>query len=62
MAALPENQRTALRLAKLKDLPLAQASARLGVIVGALKVAARLATHTLRRRLRQAGEDDFRAD
>jgi len=50
VASLPESQRTALRLAKLEDLPLAEASARSGLSVGALKVATHRAIHTLRRR------------
>jgi RNA polymerase sigma-70 factor (ECF subfamily) len=51
VADLPESQRTALRLAKLEDLPLAEASARSGLSVGALKVATHRALRTLRRRL-----------
>ncbi len=51
VAELPESQRTALRLAKLEDLPLAEASARSGLSVGALKVATHRALKTLRRRL-----------
>src|SRR5690606_26216717 len=39
VAELPQSQRTALRLAKLEDLSLAEASARSGLSVGALKVA-----------------------
>jgi len=62
VAALPESQRTALRLAKLEDLPLAEASARSGMSVGALKVATHRAIHTLRRHFGQAGKDDSRAD
>ena len=50
VASLPESQRTALRLAKLEDLPLAEASARSGLSVGALKVATHRALHSLRRR------------
>lgn len=51
VASLPDSQRTALRLAKLEDLPLAEASARSGMSVGALKVATHRALRTLRRRL-----------
>ncbi|WP_137125343.1 sigma-70 family RNA polymerase sigma factor [Roseomonas sp. HF4] len=51
VAELPESQRTALRLAKLEDLPLAEAAARSGLSVGALKVATHRALKTLRRRL-----------
>jgi len=51
VAELPESQRTALRLAKLEDLPLAEASRRSGLSVGALKVATHRALRTLRRRL-----------
>ncbi len=51
VAELPESQRTALRLAKLEDLPLAEASARSGLSVGALKVATHRALKTLRRKL-----------
>lgn len=50
VADLPESQRTALRLAKLEDLPLAEAAARSGLSVGALKVATHRALKTLRRR------------
>ncbi len=50
VASLPESQRTALRLAKLEDLSLAEASARSGLSVGALKVATHRALHSLRRR------------
>ena len=50
VAGLPESQRTALRLAKLEDLPLSEASARSGLSVGALKVATHRALNTLRRR------------
>ena len=55
VADLPESQRTALRLAKLEDLPLAEAARRSGLSVGALKVATHRALKTLRRRL--GGED-----
>ncbi|WP_149536315.1 RNA polymerase sigma factor [Siccirubricoccus phaeus] len=51
VAALPEAQRTALGLAKLQDLPLAEASARSGMSVGALKVATHRAVRALRKRL-----------
>src|SRR5215217_1837897 len=50
VASLPPAQRTALALAKLQDLPLAEASARSGMSVGALKVATHRAVRTLRRR------------
>jgi RNA polymerase sigma-70 factor (ECF subfamily) len=50
VAELPQSQRTALHLAKLQDLPLAEASARSGLSVGALKVATHRAMQTLRRR------------
>jgi RNA polymerase sigma-70 factor, ECF subfamily len=51
VAELPRSQRTALALAKLQDLPLAEASARSGMSVGALKVATHRAVKALRRRL-----------
>lgn len=51
IADLPQSQRVALRLAKLEDLPLADASARSGLSVGALKVATHRALRTLRRRM-----------
>jgi RNA polymerase sigma-70 factor (ECF subfamily) len=51
VAALPQAQRTALGLAKLEDLPLAEASARSGMSVGALKVATHRAVKALRKRL-----------
>ncbi len=60
VAELPESQRTALRLAKLEDLPLAEASARSGLSVGALKVATHRAVRALRRRLGGVAEDDGR--
>lgn len=55
VGALPESQRQALLLAKLEELPLAEASARSGISVGALKIATHRAMKTLRRRL-GAGE------
>jgi RNA polymerase sigma-70 factor (ECF subfamily) len=61
VADLPESQRTALRLAKLEDLSLAEASARSGLSVGALKVATHRAMKSLRRRF-GVGEGDDRAD
>ena len=51
VAELTPAQRTALGLAKLEDLPLAEASARSGMSVGALKVATHRAMKVLRRRL-----------
>lgn len=51
VAALPASQRTALGLAKIEGLSLAEASARSGLSVGALKVATHRALATLRRRL-----------
>jgi len=51
VADLPQAQRTALALAKLEDLSLAEASARSGMSVGALKVATHRAVKTLRRKL-----------
>jgi RNA polymerase sigma-70 factor, ECF subfamily len=56
IAALPRVQRLALTLAKLQDLPLAEASARSGLSVGALKVATHRAIGTLRDRLRLPAE------
>jgi RNA polymerase sigma-70 factor, ECF subfamily len=50
VAELPESQRQALLLAKLEQLPLAEASARSGISVGALKIATHRAMKTLRRR------------
>lgn len=51
IAALSPSQRTALRLAKLEGLPLADAAALSGLSVGALKVATHRAVRTLRRRM-----------
>lgn len=51
IARLPSAQRQALTLAKLQDLPLAEASALSGLTIGALKVATHRALRTLRRRL-----------
>jgi RNA polymerase sigma-70 factor (ECF subfamily) len=48
---LPPSQRTALRLAKLEGLSLAEAAARSGLTVGALKVATHRALRSLRRSL-----------
>ncbi|NKE46493.1 sigma-70 family RNA polymerase sigma factor [Roseomonas frigidaquae] len=62
VAELPESQRTALRLAKLEDLSLAEASARSGLSVGALKVATHRAMRSLRRRFGVGGEGEDRAD
>jgi RNA polymerase sigma-70 factor (ECF subfamily) len=62
VAALPESQRTALRLAKLQDLSLAEASAQSGLSVGALKVATHRAMHALRRRFGAGGKGDGSAD
>lgn len=56
VASLPPAQRTALALAKLEDLPLAEASARSGMSVAALKVATHRAVKTLRKRLGVTGE------
>jgi RNA polymerase sigma-70 factor (ECF subfamily) len=50
VAELPESQRQALALAKLEELPLAEASKRSGISVGALKIATHRAMKTLRRR------------
>ncbi len=51
VAALPRAQRLALTLAKLQDLPLAEASAACGLTVSALKVATHRAVRALRARL-----------
>ncbi len=51
VAELSQAQRTALGLAKLENLPLAEASARSGMSVGALKVATHRAMKALRKRL-----------
>jgi RNA polymerase sigma-70 factor (ECF subfamily) len=51
VAALPASQRIALDLAKLQDLSLAEASARSGLSIAALKVATHRALRSLRRRL-----------
>lgn len=57
IATLPSRQREALRLAKLEGLSLAEASARSGMTVGAMKVATHRALQALRRRL--GGEGSF---
>jgi len=62
VASLPESQRTALNLAKLQDLPLAEASARSGMSVGALKVATHRAMATLKKRFGVAAPGDTRED
>ena len=51
VAGLPDSQRRALTLTKLQGLSLAEASARSGLTVGALKVATHRALRTLRARL-----------
>ncbi len=51
LAALPPSQATALRLAKIEELSLAEASARSGLSIGALKVATHRAIGSLRKRL-----------
>jgi RNA polymerase sigma-70 factor (ECF subfamily) len=62
VASLPESQRTALNLAKLQDLPLAEASARSGMSVGALKVATHRAMASLRKKFGVAAPGDTRED
>lgn len=57
VSSLPESQRTALRLAKLEDLSLAEASARSGLSVGALKVATHRAMQSLRKRFGVKGDE-----
>ena len=52
IASLPRAQRLALTLAKLHELPLAEAAAQSGLSPGALKVATHRAVQSLRRRLR----------
>lgn len=61
VAALPSSQRTALLLAKLDDLPLAEAAARSGLTVGALKVATHRALRSLRKRLGTGEADEAAA-
>ncbi|HYI83397.1 MAG TPA: sigma factor-like helix-turn-helix DNA-binding protein, partial [Acetobacteraceae bacterium] len=51
VSGLPSSQRRALTLTKLQGLSLAEASARSGLSVGALKVATHRALQTLRTRL-----------
>lgn len=54
IAALPRVQRTALTLAKLEELPLAEAAQRSGLTPGSIKVATHRAIRTLRRVLEPA--------
>jgi RNA polymerase sigma factor (sigma-70 family) len=54
--ALPARQREALRLVKLRDMTLAEASAASGISIAALKVNVHRAIRTLRRKL--SGEGD----
>lgn len=56
IARLPPSQRLALSLAKLRELPLADAACESGMSVGALKVASHRAVHALRRMVDGAGE------
>lgn len=51
IAELPPSQRIALRLAKLEELPLAEASQRSGMSVAALKIATMRGVRSLRRSL-----------
>ena len=51
IAALPRVQRTALTLAKLAELPVAEAAAQSGLTPGSIKVATHRAIQSLRRRL-----------
>ncbi|HEY4250858.1 MAG TPA: sigma-70 family RNA polymerase sigma factor [Roseomonas sp.] len=51
LGELPASQATALRLAKIEELSLAEASTRSGLSVGALKVATHRALRSLRKRL-----------
>lgn len=50
LGELPVSQRTALQLTKIEALSLAEASARSGMSIGALKVATHRAVQTLRRK------------
>jgi RNA polymerase sigma factor (sigma-70 family) len=52
VAALPEGQRTAIELTKLKELSLKEASEKSGMSIAALKVASHRAIRALRGRLR----------
>jgi RNA polymerase sigma-70 factor (ECF subfamily) len=54
VARLPRAQQTALSLAKLRELPLAEAARESGMSVGALKVASHRAVHALRRMVQGA--------
>jgi len=56
VSALPEGQRQAIELLKLKELSLKEAAAVSGISVGALKVATHRAMVTLRRTLRKERE------
>lgn len=53
---LPASQRTALQLTKIEALSLAEASARSGMSMGALKVATHRAVQSLRRKFGDKGE------
>lgn len=56
IARLPRGQQVALSLAKLRELPLAEAARESGMSVGALKVASHRAVHALRRMVQGAAE------
>lgn len=56
VSELPASQRTALQLTKIEALSLAEASARSGMSMGALKVATHRAVLTLRRKFGSKGE------
>lgn len=56
--ALPDRQREAIRLLRLDEMTLAEASSHSGQSIGALKVACHRALKSLRRNLHAADDDD----
>jgi RNA polymerase sigma-70 factor (ECF subfamily) len=60
VAALPEGQRTAIELTKLKELSLKQAAGQSGMSIAALKVATHRALKSLRGMLKADDDDEYR--
>jgi RNA polymerase sigma-70 factor (ECF subfamily) len=56
MTKLPQGQRQALELTKLREMSLKEAAGASGMTVGALKVAVHRATRSLKVVLRKRGE------
>ena len=59
METLPEGQRTAIELTKLKELSLKEAAGKSGMSVAALKVASHRAIKALRGMLKAEIDDEY---